>query len=262
MARAGYDIVPVPVYYPDATEILGRPVYRTVSEVPGPVDMVNVFRRPRDIPPHVEDILAARPRVGVAPARHPPRGGRRGSRGRASRSCRTAACWSSTNAPPAADTRLICSSWHPRRGAASHMDPSRRPAPPGATRHDSHRQMPAPAGGGTRTRPDYTRGVSPGAASPHSPTDEITRCFLLKAEESETTTVSRRAPHRKIGRPDGELPTLSPCSTLRASARPPASQRRRNRAHKVQILTRLWAFPWNGDGPLRSQWPKGEGDPQ
>jgi predicted CoA-binding protein len=63
MARAGYDIVPVPVYYPEATSILGRPVYRTVSAVPAPVDMVNVFRRPRDIPPHVADILAARPRV-------------------------------------------------------------------------------------------------------------------------------------------------------------------------------------------------------
>lgn len=63
MARAGYDIVPVPVYYPEATEILGRPVFRTVSAVPAPVDMVNVFRRPRDIAPHVQDILAARPRV-------------------------------------------------------------------------------------------------------------------------------------------------------------------------------------------------------
>jgi uncharacterized protein len=63
MARAGYDIVPVPVYYPEATEILGRPVYRTVRAVPAPVEMVNVFRRPRDIPPHVQDILAARPRV-------------------------------------------------------------------------------------------------------------------------------------------------------------------------------------------------------
>ena len=63
MAQAGYDIVPVPVYYPEVTEILGRPVYRTVSAVPPPVEMVNVFRRPRDIPPHVDDILAARPRV-------------------------------------------------------------------------------------------------------------------------------------------------------------------------------------------------------
>ena len=63
MARAGYDIVPVPVYYPEAKEILGRPVFRTLREVPAPVDMVNVFRRSEDIPPHVPDILAARPRV-------------------------------------------------------------------------------------------------------------------------------------------------------------------------------------------------------
>ena len=51
------------LYFPDATRILDRPVYRTVREVPGPVDMVDVFRRPRDIPPHVDDILAALPRV-------------------------------------------------------------------------------------------------------------------------------------------------------------------------------------------------------
>ncbi|HEY7252957.1 MAG TPA: CoA-binding protein [Methylomirabilota bacterium] len=63
MATAGYDIVPVPVYYPEVTEIMGRPVYRTVASVAPPVDMVNVFRRPHHIPPHVDDILAARPRV-------------------------------------------------------------------------------------------------------------------------------------------------------------------------------------------------------
>src|SRR5262245_41085391 len=56
MLRAGYDVVPVPVYFPDVTQILGRPVYRTVAAVPGPVDMVDVFRRPRDIPPHVDDL--------------------------------------------------------------------------------------------------------------------------------------------------------------------------------------------------------------
>jgi predicted CoA-binding protein len=38
-------------------------VYRTVASVAPPVDMVNVFRRPHHIPPHVDDILAARPRV-------------------------------------------------------------------------------------------------------------------------------------------------------------------------------------------------------
>ena len=63
MLRHGYDIVPVPVYYPDVVEILGRRVYRSLRDVPWPIDMVNVFRRPRDIPPHVPDILAAKPRV-------------------------------------------------------------------------------------------------------------------------------------------------------------------------------------------------------
>ena len=63
MARAGYDIVPVPVYFPDATEILGRPVYRKLEDIPGPVDMVNVFRRSHDISQHVPDILAARPKA-------------------------------------------------------------------------------------------------------------------------------------------------------------------------------------------------------
>lgn len=63
MQRAGFEIVPVPVYYPDATEILGQPVFRRLADVPGGVDMVNVFRRPSDVPPHVDDILAARPQV-------------------------------------------------------------------------------------------------------------------------------------------------------------------------------------------------------
>ncbi len=59
--HAGYEIVPVPVFYPDATEILGQPVYRSVSAIAGDIDMVNVFRRPGDIPPHVDDIIAKKP---------------------------------------------------------------------------------------------------------------------------------------------------------------------------------------------------------
>ncbi len=62
MQHAGYKIIPVPVYYPDVTEILGEPVYRKLIDVPEEVDMVNVFRRPQDIPPHVEDILAKKPK--------------------------------------------------------------------------------------------------------------------------------------------------------------------------------------------------------
>jgi predicted CoA-binding protein len=60
--HAGYEIVPVPVYYPEVTEILGTKVYRTVAAIPGEIDMVNVFRRPNDIPAHVDDILAKQPK--------------------------------------------------------------------------------------------------------------------------------------------------------------------------------------------------------
>lgn len=62
MQKAGYKIIPVPVYYPDVTEILGERVYRRVSDVPDEVDMVNVFRRPQDIPPHLDDLLTKKPK--------------------------------------------------------------------------------------------------------------------------------------------------------------------------------------------------------
>lgn len=60
---AGVEVLPVPVYYPDAIMILGNKVYRQLRDVPGEVDIVDVFRRPDDLPPHVEDILAKRPKV-------------------------------------------------------------------------------------------------------------------------------------------------------------------------------------------------------
>ena len=60
--RSGYDIVPVPVYYPEATEILGQKVYRSLAAIPGNVDMVNMFRRPKDLAAHLDDILAKKPR--------------------------------------------------------------------------------------------------------------------------------------------------------------------------------------------------------
>lgn len=62
-ADAGYEIIPVPVYYPEATEILGKPVYRKLADVPGPIDLVDVFRRSRDLAAHIDDILAAKPRA-------------------------------------------------------------------------------------------------------------------------------------------------------------------------------------------------------
>jgi predicted CoA-binding protein len=62
MAAAGYEVIPVPVYFPDATEILGKPVFRSIAAIGRPVDMVNVFRRPGDVDQHVDDILAAKPK--------------------------------------------------------------------------------------------------------------------------------------------------------------------------------------------------------
>ncbi len=63
LADAGVEVVPVPVYYPEVQEILGRRVYRKVADVPGALDLVDVFRRPGDVPAHVDDLLAKRPRA-------------------------------------------------------------------------------------------------------------------------------------------------------------------------------------------------------
>lgn len=62
MQRAGVKIIPVPVYYPEATEILGEKVYRKLVDVPEEIDMVNVFRRSEDVPKHLDDILAKKPK--------------------------------------------------------------------------------------------------------------------------------------------------------------------------------------------------------
>jgi predicted CoA-binding protein len=63
LASAGLEVVPVPVYYPDVTEILGQKVYRKLSDIPGEIDLVDVFRRPQDINGHVEDILSKMPKA-------------------------------------------------------------------------------------------------------------------------------------------------------------------------------------------------------
>lgn len=62
LQSAGFEVIPVPVYFPEVTQILGRPVYRRIADIPDAVDMVNVFRRPEDVPPHVDDILAKKPK--------------------------------------------------------------------------------------------------------------------------------------------------------------------------------------------------------
>ena len=61
MQDRGLEVIPVPVYYPEVTSILGHEVYRDLRNVPGKIDMVNVFRRPQDIPKHVDEILETKP---------------------------------------------------------------------------------------------------------------------------------------------------------------------------------------------------------
>jgi len=42
------DVIPVPVFYPEVTEILGQTVFRKLADIPPPIegdlDIVNVFR--------------------------------------------------------------------------------------------------------------------------------------------------------------------------------------------------------------------------
>ena len=63
LQTAGFRIIPVPVYYPEAVQILGQQVYRRLVDIPIDVDLVNVFRLSQDLPPHVEDILAKMPKA-------------------------------------------------------------------------------------------------------------------------------------------------------------------------------------------------------
>ena len=63
MKDAGYETIPVPVYYPEVTEILGLPVYRNLNDISGEIDLVNVFRRSEDIPKHTDEILQKKPKA-------------------------------------------------------------------------------------------------------------------------------------------------------------------------------------------------------
>lgn len=63
MKSAGFEIVPVPVYYPEADEILGEKVYRSLTDIPGEIDLVNIFRRSSDVAKHTAEILAKKPKA-------------------------------------------------------------------------------------------------------------------------------------------------------------------------------------------------------
>lgn len=63
LQNAGIEVVPVPIYFPETTEILGKPVYRSLVDVPGEIDIVDVFRRSADVAKHLDDMLAKQPRA-------------------------------------------------------------------------------------------------------------------------------------------------------------------------------------------------------
>lgn len=51
----GYDVVPV---NPSVDRILGQKSYATIADVPGPVDVINVFRKPEAVPEIAKDAVA------------------------------------------------------------------------------------------------------------------------------------------------------------------------------------------------------------
>lgn len=62
LKSVGVEVLPVPVYYPEVTEILGERVYRRLEDIRGTVDVVDVFRRSTDVPGHLEALRLLRPR--------------------------------------------------------------------------------------------------------------------------------------------------------------------------------------------------------
>ena len=58
MQSAGYRIIPV---NPAETEVLGEKAYPTLDQIPVPVDIVDIFRRPEFVP----DIVDAAIRIGA-----------------------------------------------------------------------------------------------------------------------------------------------------------------------------------------------------
>jgi uncharacterized protein len=54
LQRHGYRIIPV---NPQETEVLGEKAYSAVKDIPGPVDIVDIFRRPARVPEVIDDVL-------------------------------------------------------------------------------------------------------------------------------------------------------------------------------------------------------------
>src|SRR2546430_1732540 len=60
LQASGYRIVPV---NPNETLVLGEKSYARVEDVPGKVEIVDIFRRPEEVPPAVESAIRAGAKV-------------------------------------------------------------------------------------------------------------------------------------------------------------------------------------------------------
>lgn len=61
LKEMGCRIIPVLVYYPEVTTVLGEPVVRDLKAIKEPVDILDVFRRSDDLPAHLDDMLSLKP---------------------------------------------------------------------------------------------------------------------------------------------------------------------------------------------------------
>lgn len=61
LLSAGFEVIPVPVHHPAASSILGQKAYRNLTDIPGEIDLVDVFHQSEEINEHLEDILAKGP---------------------------------------------------------------------------------------------------------------------------------------------------------------------------------------------------------
>jgi predicted CoA-binding protein len=60
LIQKGYNVIPV---NPSADEILGRKSYKKLSDIPGEIDIVDVFRPSEDVPNYVDEVIAKKPKV-------------------------------------------------------------------------------------------------------------------------------------------------------------------------------------------------------
>jgi predicted CoA-binding protein len=62
LQSAGYRVIPI---NPFADEILGERSYKSLLDVPEPIEIVDIFRLPEDVPPIVEEAIKIKKKHGT-----------------------------------------------------------------------------------------------------------------------------------------------------------------------------------------------------